>query len=329
MDIDEFLDRELSDLGITNKNESPSSIEVSEFKEDFKPSPSFDAIKSNLSKGNLKEAQQPYEQLWHMLLLQKLKWNKEIYGQLSVLSKLFLSALNDSFNEAKRNANHVYELINRARASLREGKNQLAFKLYAEIKEVSDSVPNVFFEEKKIIEERVMDFYKELMITTDNELINRVSALIQEIYQLIEKIELSIRANDLTNAITNYNKCIELFNQVPEGFLRYKNSAGMRLLDIYKTLSIYTEMMSLQKEFGQGISQPQQRSKQANATAQTAANMNEPTKSMMLSAKKEHAKKNIEHGFYNEAYRDIQEAFQIDPNDAEAKAIHAKIKTLQ
>ena len=50
---------------------------------------------------------------------------------------------------------------------------------------------------------------------------------------------------------------------------------------------------------------------------------------MLLSAKKERAKNNIEKGFYNEASKDIQEALQLEPDDAEAKAINAKIKTLQ
>ena len=50
---------------------------------------------------------------------------------------------------------------------------------------------------------------------------------------------------------------------------------------------------------------------------------------MTAGAKKERAKKNIEKGFYNEASKDIQEALHLDPNDAEAKALHAKIKTLQ
>jgi Tfp pilus assembly protein PilF len=48
-----------------------------------------------------------------------------------------------------------------------------------------------------------------------------------------------------------------------------------------------------------------------------------------LNAQKERAKRNIEKGFYNEASKDIQEALKIDSSDAEAKALHAKIKTLQ
>ena len=57
-----------------------------------------------------------------------------------------------------------------------------------------------------------------------------------------------MKSNDIINAIVHYNKCIELFNKIPEGFLRHKNSAGLRLLDIYKSLSIYSEISNLHKQ---------------------------------------------------------------------------------
>ena len=337
MDIDEFLDRELSDLGLQiDKTEKTATIELPGFTEQFEPSPLVDNIKANLSKGNLEQAEQSYVQLWRILIEQKLKWDKEIYEQLSILSRQFSSVLDNAYNEVKRKADHVYELISRARSALKEGKRDVPFKLYSEVEEINNSIPNVFFEEKKIIQEQIMEFYKELRNTTDNELVKRVSALLQEISWLIDKINNSIRANDIINAIVNYNRCIDLYNQVPEGFLRHKNSAGIRLLEIYKSLSIYTEISNLQKQLAQQPSQQPlqfqqqtQQQTQHNSFVQISQQMSASTKSMLLSAKKERAKKNIEKGFYNEASKDIQEALQLEPNDAEAKSIHAKIKTLQ
>ena len=321
MDIEEFLDRELSDLGLqTDKTEE--QISLPEFKEQVEPSPLVEGIKANISKGNLELAEQAYAQLWHILIQQKLKWNKELYEQLSILSKQFISALSQAYNEVKRKSEHINELISRARAALREGRKEVPFKLYSEIEGIYNSIQDVFFEEKKIVEEQIMDFYKELKNTTDNELVKRVSALIQEINQLIDKINLAIRANDMINATVNYNKCIELYSQVPEGFLRHRNSIGIRLLDIYKSISIYNEISNLQRQLSQQTTQqiiPQQ----------TMGSLSHPQKSMLLHTRKERAKRNIEKGFYNEASKDIEEALQIEPNDAEAKAIHAKIKTLQ
>ena len=299
----------------------------------MRPSPLIENIKTNLLRGNLDLAEQAYSQLWHILVVQKLKWNKELYEQLSVLGRQFMNIMNSAYSDVKKKAEQIYALINRARASLREGKKEQPFKLYSEIQEISNSIPNVFFEEKRIIERQIIDFYKEIRGTTDNELLKRVSDLIQEINRLIDNISISIRRNDITNAIVNYNRCSELYNQIPEGFFRHKNSAGMRLLDVYKSLSIYTEISILQKQIEQP---PYKRAPESTpskpVTAPAKANLKNAEaapKSSLLKEKKEDAKKSIEKGLYNDAYRQIEEALKIEPNDTEAKVIFARIKTLQ
>ncbi|MBI2657339.1 hypothetical protein HYX08_01445 [Candidatus Woesearchaeota archaeon] len=322
MDIDEFLDRELSDLGLQTDKAEKEQIDLPAFKENTASSPLLEGIKVSLDRGNLELAEQSYEQLWRMLVEQKLKWNSELYEQLSSVSRQFAGALNYAYSDMKRKAGHVYELISRARAALKEGKKDAPFKIYSEIEEITSSIPGIFFEEKKILQEQVMDFYKELKGTTDNELVKRVSALVAEISQLIDRINMHLGSNDMTNAILNYNKCTELFSQVPEGFLKHKNQAGMRLLDIYKTLSIYNEISSLQRQLGTRQSaqgQPESRRQPTESNS----------KFHLARAKKERAKRNMEKGFYNEASKDIQEALQLEPDDAEAKAMHAQIKTLQ
>jgi hypothetical protein len=260
MDIDEFLDRELSDLDLS-KGEARQDITIDsfEFKEQSDTSPLFEHIKSNIGTGNLEEAERSYVQLWHILIQQKLKWDKNIYEQLSVLNRQFQSALAQAAEETKKKAQQIYELIGKAKAALKEGKKEEPYKIYTQVQEINNSIPNVFFEEKKIIQEQIMSFYNELKSTTDNELLKRVFALVQDIYQLIDKINVAIRSNDMINAIVHYNKCIELFNQIPEGFLRHKNSAGIRLLEIYKSMQAASQQVEKQS---QQPAQPQQIPKQ-------------------------------------------------------------------
>ena len=361
MDIDEFLDRELSDLGLsTDTSQRPDpGIEAPDSSGMVESSPLFENIRAELSKGNLEDAEQSYVQLWRILLEQKLKWNSSLYEQLSILGRQFSSALNAAYDNMKNKADRIYELISRGRAAIKEGKKEMPFKIYSEIEELDNSIPNVFFEEKKIIQGQIADFYNALRNSTDNELVQRVSALIQDINQLIDKINASIRANDMVNAIVNYNKCIELYVQVPEGFLRLKNSAGMRLLDIYKSISIYNEISNLEKQLSQMPSQPKLPQPEKSRTAQIIQpylqkqlsqmpsqpklpqpeksrteqiipqQMDETNKMSIVDTKKENAKSKIKKGLYEEAIKDIKEALELEPRDAEAKVIHAKIKTLQ
>ena len=339
MDIDDFLDRELSDIGIAAGNAETTSGEAPKIREDLEASPLIENIKAQLLKGNIDLAEQSYVQLWSSLFEQKLKWNKGLYDQLYSLSMQFQSVINQSFDSTKRKAEHITDLISRGRAALKEGKRDIPFKIYGEIEELGNSIPDAFFEQKRVVQEQSIEYYRELRNSTDNELISRVAALIQNINHLIEKINFSISRNDIVNAILNYNRCIEWYGQIPEGFLRHKNSAAIRIMQIYKSLSIYYEMTNLQKEFKDNLRTIIVQRPVASAAfpndvrdkpieKSATLELDTKAKASLLQEKKEGAKKNIEKGFYSAASKEIEEALKIEPNDAESKAINAKIKTL-
>src|SRR3989344_8015601 len=148
MDIDEFLDRELSDIGSPmDKVDRPKTGRGPELRESAQPSPLYENTISNLGKSNLEQAEQSYNQLWRMLQQQKLKWNSELYSQLSAISRQFSSSLSYAYAEMKKKADHANELISRARNALREGKTDAPFRLYSEMEEINNSIPKVFFEE--------------------------------------------------------------------------------------------------------------------------------------------------------------------------------------
>jgi len=368
MDINEFLDREVTDLGLLT--------DAPEKTEDFGIFPNLNSAKNGSDKGKLEQTEQAYNQLWNNLTQQKLKWNKELYDKIFELSKQISGILNNSYAEVKKKLNQINDTVNKGRAFLREGKKDESFKLYSEAANINNSISNIYFEEKKTAQDQIMDFYKELKNTTDNELMKKVSALIQEINQLLDGAIRCIRANDMANAILMYNKCIGLYNQMPEGFLKYKYSMGVRLLDIYKSISIYSEISSLQQQLTKQTQQfqqqaeyqnpqaaprlaqreiqqksqeqlqqnskqePQKQSVQLSATKPTAqlfAQTNPKADSLalnsstalLLRAKKDLAKINIAEGQYKEAFKAVQEALQLAPNDPEAKAMYAKFKTLK
>ena len=346
MDIDEFLDRELADSGLDKDEDSLQP----EFNSEDGKSPVFQGDNS-VDRTSLEQAEQSYMQLWNVLAQQKLKWNKDLYNQIYSISRQVSSELTQAFEEVKKKANQIYSLISRARASLKEGKKDMPMKLYAEMQEINSSIPPVFFEEKKAIQEQIILFYRELVNTTDSELSKRIADIVAQIMRLLDSIDNALRSGNIDEASSNYIRCTDIFTQIPEGFLKTRNSIGMRLLDIYRTLSIQAEISDLQKQLGPGMqaSQPRPfpkvyaRVTQKPATRipelarpvsayhpkQQKKNENIPSSNDLLNKKREHAKKNIKKGFYNEAWKDVEEALQIEPNDVESKALKAKIKTLQ
>lgn len=349
MDIDEFLDRELADSGLDKDEDSLQP----EFNSEDGKSPVFQGDNA-VDRTSLEQAEQSYIQLWNVLAQQKLKWNKDLYDQLYSISRQVSSELTQAFEEVKKKANQIYSLISRARASLKEGKKDMPMKLYAEMQEINNSIPPVFFEEKKAIQEQIILFYRELVNTTDSELSKRIADIVAQIMRLLESTDNSLRSGNIDDASSNYIRCADLFTQIPEGFLKTRNSIGMRLLDIYRTLSIQAEISDLQKQLGSGMQASQQRSPPRVYTRipqkpstripelampsvsedyqpkqQKKSEKDLSSKETVLNKKREHAKKNIKKGFYNEAWKDVEEALQIEPNDVESKALKAKIKTLQ
>lgn len=358
MEIDEFLDRELSDLG-----QEKSVPEESEMEQKVSSgAEALGGIKAVLGKGYIDNAEQPYMQLWQELIQQKLKWNSQIYGQLLSLSKGFSQTLGRVHDEAKRKINQVSDFLARARSMLKEGRKDMALKLYAQMQEIIVSIPNIFFEEKRALQQEIMNFYNELNAAIDGDLIKNVSGQLQQISQMIDSINESMRAGNFDRASFDYLKCVGMYGQIPEGFLQSKNAAGLKLLEIYKTLSIQTEISSLQKQLG---AQPMPRPMTAAAmqpmpsvqqttikrpilrTAAMAARERAmhktkiqqrpkamqkrevPEKERMLRKMIENAKNNIKKGFYNEAWKEVNEALNLDPKSIESKVLAAKIKTLQ
>ncbi len=335
MNIDEFLEREIVDLGMeSGKNvnvEAP--IESQVFKEESAASTSFEAIKSSLGSNDLDSVEKSYAQLWQALLDQKLKWNKGLYDQLLLLNRHFNASINYAQNDIRKKADQIYDLISSARIALREGKKEVSFRIYSQITELSNTIPHSFFEEKKVINEQISVFYKELKNAVDNDLIKRVFMLVQEIFHLIDKAGISVNAGDIPSAITCYNKCVELFSQIPEGFLKHKNSAGMRLLEVYRVISIYNEMINLQQLLSNRQPAPRSemrpRQPSMNAPYKEGQESGHLSRALFLQERNDSARMNIEKGLYGEATRDIEEALRLAPDDIEAKALQAKIKTLR
>jgi len=371
MDIDEFLDREYLELALSKTPEKPVQTAGAITSENLNEL--LERIKSNIASGNFDEADSSYKKLWRLFAQHELKWNEDTYNKLSDLIRQTLSRLNQAYSELKRKSGQIYELISRARSLLKEGKKHLALTSYNDAQAAVNSIPNVFFEEKKIVQDQLVDLYKDLKNATDNEILKSVITLVSQITQLIDKIRSYIGYNDIVNAIAAYKKCVQLLNQIPDGFLMIRNSTAMRILDIYKTLSIETEVTSLQKRLGHQIpnttfaAKPQpfkekdvvvkpmllpplkQAASSSNSNLRKSSAQKQVShpaalhkiahtpiikkelseKRMLLHKNKERARKNIEKGFYNQAWKELDEVLHIEPSDAEAKALRAKIKTLQ
>src|SRR3989338_6301587 len=107
MDIDEFLDREMSDIDSGPVSKKSFGIDNIQLKESFEPSPLFEEIKASLEKGKLDEAEQTYIQLWHILAQENFRWDRNMYEQIAILSRQISSSITAAFSELKTKSGHI------------------------------------------------------------------------------------------------------------------------------------------------------------------------------------------------------------------------------
>ncbi len=384
MDIDQFLEREIS--GIDLEQSSPAS------KYEKRPEVLESELAQPSSISNLDQAEQEYNTQWQSILGHQLTWDKEAYQSLFNLASNLSGTLAMAFEDAEKKRNSIQSLITQARVFLKEGKLENASKLLGEIESSHASIPNAFFEEKRILGDGIKLFARDLKNATDSDISKRAYSLIQQSGQFVVSAEKALHANDIRSAGLNYLKSLEIFNQIPEGFIIQKSPLGARLLQLYRNVTISMEISHLQmqltpiavqqqkpqaqpasrisveqsKEHGNQKPQAQpaqpkfqissQHAQQrprieqrqmrlSRARIRSRAKLTKPAekpsenpaapinpineKLRLLNEKKDLARENIKKGLYNEAMKNIQEALQIEPKDAEAKIITAKIKTLQ
>ncbi len=239
MDIDKFLDRELSDIDISNQDFG-ESLQTEQHQ-------SMSLGQASLKTDRLSQIEYSYTQLWSSVLQKRMSWNREIYEQIFSLNNELFSALSKEYDNAKARINEINGLLARGKSYISSGNREESMKVYLDIQQKISMVHDLFFEEKKGVNEKIMDFYKDLKILADNELIRKTYGIVQEVNQLLDSANSSLSRKDFRSAIESYNKCCDAFMQLPSGFAKYKNNLGTRLLEIYKNISIHAEIASLQK----------------------------------------------------------------------------------
>ncbi len=240
MDVNEFLEREIKELGLSQKKEESKvkvSSEPEQTEESYSQRQLFEKIKIKLDQGKLDDAKKYYLSLWNIFLKQGIKWDEELHDMLSILSTEFSKLLDKEYLEIKNKIEDAHELINKGKLALKEGKIEFSSEINFKLEEIKNSLQDTYFEKKSALIYQITDFLKELKKAKDDLLIKEFIGFATSLNILIKKMETDISLNDTKNGIADYKNLIEIYSRIPEGFLRYKNTVGIRILGIYKTLT--------------------------------------------------------------------------------------------
>jgi len=111
-----------------------------------------------------------------------------------------------------------------------------------------NSFPDFFLEEKKAINKEIFQLYEKLHDQIDSKFINDLNESIAKVDKLVRNSFSSIKLGKIESAKDFYEKALETYKNLPNGFLEQKLELGNGLLALYKELSIHIQIKNLQQQ---------------------------------------------------------------------------------
>jgi len=322
MDIDDFLDKELTE-GIEEK---PKIIETTKEEKDI--------IKQ-------------YFNLWNKVSETKFNWDNEIYSELDKSAKKVKEELNKLSSKIGGQKNVIKRLIGRATEELEKRDYEAATKIFAEISDMRNSFPDFFLEEKKAANNEIFQLYQKLHDAIDSKFVNDFNESIAKVDKLIGESFTSIKMYKTEAAKNFYKEALETYKNLPNGFLAQKLELGNGLLALYKELSIHTQIDDLQKKLDDKslknykfvssgdnlvvlseiiknkVKEP--KSAFSNLRAISAEEKHHIHDKNLLNKlverKLERARINLKKGLYLEAKKNINSILKVDPGNPKARQL--------
>ncbi len=329
MDVDEFLDKEIQSGKKVDTGEKPAAIEVT--KEE-------------------KDSVKHYFELWSKISEQKFKWDNALYAELNKSAEKIRGKLDKLLPTIGREKNIIKQLIDKAFNELERGKYESATRLYSEISDMKNSLPDFLLEEKKELNKEIFQLYEKLHDQIDSKFIKDFNESIAKVDGLLKNSFSSSRIGRVEAAKNFYENALEIYRTLPNGFLAQKLELGKGLLTLYKELSIQSQINKLQlqlaKKSTQGfkfrnaddnmnvisdiiknkVKTSEKRlskfSELGAVTPQGEQRVHNKTLLTRLIARKlDRAKINLKKGLNLEAKKNINAILKVDPDNAEAKQL--------
>ncbi len=228
----------------------------------------------NLSKASLKEIEKKSQNIRKLLKMLEQKIEKreildaiKIYGQI----KTTYNSLPEGFLEQKlimqNKIIEIYErlitireeqdisdtsvkrleiinLLEELKQSMNEGNTPLAIKMYNKVRELYNSLPKGFLQEKAELQARIIRLYEELLSDYKKSATKDIDLKTKKIDELSGLMKRKMAERDPESSSEIYNQIKNVFYSMPEGFLKQKTDIQKNILGLYETLALQLDKQS-------------------------------------------------------------------------------------
>jgi|TARA_B100001964_G_C14232330_1_gene600639 tetratricopeptide (TPR) repeat protein len=223
MDIDEFLEREIQP-------------------KDTKQHPVTGSAKGEI------DSIKHYFELWDKVSDSKFKWDSGLYTELNKARNEVKAELDRLTSTTEKDKNAIKHLIVKAQSELKNKDHEAATHSYSEISDIQNKFPKFLLEEKKELNKEIFKLYEKLHDQIDSKFINDFRESIAKVQDIIREAFSNLERSDIKNAKNLYEKALEAYKDLADGFLTEKLELGNQLLSLYKELSIHTQIKDLQQQ---------------------------------------------------------------------------------
>lgn len=331
MDIDEFLDKELQSekAGEAKEEAAEKAVEKPEIEE-----------VSNEKKGSVRR----FLDLWNKISEAKFKWDEKLYKEINDVGESVKKELESITLTVGRQKKAIKRLIGKALNGIENKNYDAAAKLYSEISDMRDKIPEFMLEEKKELNNEIFTLYEKLHNNIDAKFIKDFKASLLEVDNFINDLSSAMGTGDIEKSKLLYEKVLESYRTLPNGFLQKKIELGSRLLGLYKELSIRTQIYGLQEQLGVGsfsyanVDRLRKLSEMVRSRGNNGKSWvgdvpiieqpHVPDKTLLnslIARKLERARINLEKELYEDARKNLDAVLKVDPRNAEAKELLSRI----
>jgi len=347
MDIDEFLDKEVQ----AEKKEDVVQPEATQDTKEEEPSSTHEAKEDSVEEASPIEATKEdefiknYSELWNKVSEAKYIWDSNLFAELNKATNKIKEKLNILSTTLDRKKNRIKDLIEQANGELKNENHEKALRIYTEIADMKNSLPNFLLEEKRGFNNEIFQLYGKLHDEVDTKFINNFKDSIAIVDRLARNSFSSLDTGDIEASKHFYEKAIKVYKDLPNGFLPQKIGLGNQLLKLYKDLSIHTQIKNLQQQLAKKSIRVYKNINSDRSLSLLAKIIRNKVKASEISSlhnlraiprekhsihnkillprlvarKLDRAKINLNRGLHLEAKKNLEAVLRVDPNNVEAK----------
>ena len=241
--IDDFLDEEMKALNEEKASDQMKNLNAREYVDLV-----LNKIRESIQRREFAEAEEIYINVQKKLAELPVEERISVYDQLSNINRTFLKSLDELSVEMDGKIALINSLMEKGEKHISSGNGEMALKIYAEAKEVYSELPDYFIERKREVQNRLFDFYRGMKGLMEKGSAKKFKRGMDELKKQAEIVKQFIAKQQIDKTVDAYNRCVLIYNQLPDGFLSDKARMYGELLKLYEEMNIKAEILGLQEK---------------------------------------------------------------------------------